>query len=89
MDFPYELSPNWHEHYEGKMPTREDLYVDEINSTINYLKLRKIRRMMDDNQKDLERPHTPDEQLMLIRTHQHLKKLEQELVAEIGTVILK
>ncbi len=38
MDCPYELSPNWKDHYEGKIATREDLYREEVLSTLNYLK---------------------------------------------------
>ena len=89
MDFNYEISPNWKEHFEGKIPTREDLYKEEVQSTLNYLKLRKIKRMIDTNQKDLEKPHTAEEQLMLLRTHQHLKTLEIELLHNLGTVIVK
>ncbi len=89
MDFPYELSQNWSEHFDGKMPTREDLYKEEVISTVNYLKLRKIKRLIEENQQDLAHDHTPEEQLMLIQTHQHLKILELELTKKLGTVILR
>jgi DNA primase len=89
MDFPYELSPNWSEHYDGKILTREDLYREEVASTLNYLKLRKIKRLIEMNQKDLEKNHTPEEQLVLIQTHQHLKMMETDLTRQLGTVILK
>ena len=84
-----ELSPNWKEFYEGKIHTREDLYKEEVFSTLNYLKLRKIKRMMDENQRDLEKYHTPEEQLNLLQTHQYLKKTEIELTKELGTVIFR
>jgi DNA primase len=89
MDFPYELSHNWKEHFEGKILTREDLYREETASVLTYLKLRKIKLLITENQKDLERPHTIDEQLMLIQTHQHLKQMERELLTNAGTVIIK
>jgi DNA primase len=89
LEFPYELSPNWSDHFEGKILTREDLYREEVISTVNYLKLRKIKRMIEENQKDLEKPHSPEEQLILIQTHQHLKQMERELLQVAGTVILK
>lgn len=89
MDFPYELSQNWKEHYDGKIPTREDLYREEVVSVMTYLKLRKIKQLISENQKDLELPHTTDEQLMLIQTHQHLKQMERELLNSMGTVIIK
>lgn len=89
MDFPYELSHNWKEHYDGKIFTREDLYREEVTSVLTYLKLRKIKLLISENQKDLERPHTTDEQLVLIQTHQHLKQMEKELLQNLGTVIIK
>jgi DNA primase len=89
LDFPYELSPNWKEHYEGKIFSRDDLYKEEVLSTLNYLKLRKIKRLMELNQKDLEKSKSPEEQLMFIQTHQHLKKMERELLDYTGTVIVK
>ena len=89
MDFAYELSPNWAEHFEGKIYTREDLYKEETLSTVNYLKLRKIKRLIEENQRDLERPHNAEEQLMLLQTHQHLKQMETALTKLIGTVILR
>ncbi|HYC29596.1 MAG TPA: DNA primase, partial [Chitinophagaceae bacterium] len=89
MDFPYELSHNWKEHYDGEIPTREDLYRQEVTSVLTYLKLRKIKLLISENQKDLEQPHTTDEQLVLIQTHQHLKQMERELLGSMGTVIIK
>ncbi len=89
MDFKYELSPNWNEHYDGKILTREDLYREETSSTINYLKLKKIRKLIEENQRDLEQPHSSEEQLLLLQTHQHLKQMETTLTQQLGTVILK
>ncbi len=89
MDEPYELSSNWKEFYEGKISTRDDLYREEVFSTINYLKLRKIKRMMEENQRDLEKYHTPEEQLNLLQVHQHLKNAEIELTQKLGTVIFR
>jgi len=89
MDFPYELSGNWKDHFEGKIFTREELYREEINSTVNYLKLRKIKRMIEDNQKDLENIESVTEQMVVIKTHQRLKQMEMELLKNIGTVILR
>lgn len=89
MDFKYELSPNWSEHFDGKILTREDLYKEETTSTINYLKLKKIRKLIEENQRDLERPHSSEEQMVLLQTHQHLKQMETTLTQQLGTVILK
>ncbi|HVW62689.1 MAG TPA: DNA primase [Puia sp.] len=89
MDFHDELSPNWKEHFEGKIATRDDLYKEDVISTIRYLKLRKIKRLMEENQQDLSRPHTEEEQMVLLQTHLHLKQLEKDLLQHLGTVIIK
>ena len=89
MDFPYEVSENWKTVYEGKIPTRDELYIEEVKSTLTYLKLRKIQRLMNMNQKDLERSGNPDEQYMYMQTHLHLKQMEKELLTKSGTVIVK
>ncbi len=89
MDFNYEISPNWKEHFEGHIATREELFAEEVFSTLNYLKLRKIKRLMDENQRDLERTTSAEDQLMLVQTHQHLKQMEIELTKQLGTVIFR
>ena len=89
MDFNYEVSPNWKEHYEGHIATRDELFKEEVFSTLNYLKLRKIKRLMDENQRDLEKTTQAEEQMMLVQTHQHLKQMEIELTRQLGTVIFR
>ena len=89
MEVNTDISPNWKEHYEGHIPTREDLFKEEVTSTLNYLKLRKIKRMIEENQHDMETAVQPEEQMIFLQTHQHLKQMEIELTREAGTVIYK
>ncbi|CAN5859683.1 DNA primase [soil metagenome] len=89
MDVNTDISPNWKEHYEGHIPTREDLFKEEVASTLNYLKLRKIKRMIEENMNDLEKAVKPEEQLIFLQIQQHLKQMEIELTRDLGTVIYK
>ncbi len=89
MDFAYELSPKWNEHFDGKLPTTDDIYRADVKSAVTYLKIRKIRRLMDENQQDMQRPHTSEELLVLLQTHVHLKQMEQDMIKSNGTVIFK
>lgn len=89
MDTKYELSHNWKEHYDGPLPTREELYKEEVLSTLHYLKLRKIKRLMQENLRDLEQSRSPEEQMTLLQTHLHLEQMKVELAKEYGTVIFK
>ena len=89
MDLHLEISPNWKEHYEGHIATPDELYKEDVLSTMRYLKLRKIKRLMEENQQDLGKPHTEDELLVLLQTHKHLKELERSLLQDLGTVIFR
>lgn len=65
----------------------EDRSLEEVQSAITYLKLRKIKRMILENQQDMEKPHTPDEFRILHQTHNHLKQMEIGLTQSMGTVV--
>lgn len=89
MESNSEISPRWNEIYEGKIQTREDLYREEVTSTLDYLKLRKIKKIIEENEKFLETETNPDEQMIALQTHQLLKQMEIELTQRLGTVIFK
>ncbi|MBI1342688.1 MAG: DNA primase [Terrimonas sp.] len=67
----------------------EDHTHEEVESVINYLKLKKVRKMLLQNQEDMEKPHSSTEYETLHRTHDHLKQLEVELTRKMGSVIIK
>lgn len=73
----------------GFLKMGEDRSNEGVESAVNYLKLRKVKRMLLENQLDLEKPHTEDEFGMLHQTHEHLKQMEIELSKKMGAVILK
>lgn len=86
--FPFELSPNWDEVMEGMNITNRDTSHQDVLMSVNYFKLRKIKRMFEENQRDME--HAPfEKQLELIEVHKHLKDIEREITKQIGTVIMK
>ncbi len=84
----HELSTRWNEKL-GK-PEREDVkdIINEIEIGLMYFKLRKVKKMISQNQMDLET--APEkEQIQLLQIHKHLKEVERALTQGIGTVILK
>jgi DNA primase len=85
----YEISPNWKEYYEGELLSRAQLYREEVESCMMYLKLKKVKRLILENQRDLETENDDDNLIMLLQTHKHLKQLEMDLMKKIGTVIYK
>jgi DNA primase len=89
IEFPYEISPGWLKNYEMPVPTREENYKAEIISTLSYLELKKIKKLIAFNQKELEETTSPERQILLIKTHVHLKDLETKITKEIGAVIMR
>ena len=73
----------------GFLKMGEDKSNEGVECAVNYLKLRKVKRMLLENQLDLEKPHTEEEFGMLHQTHEHLKQMEIELSKKMGAVILK
>jgi DNA primase len=76
MEFPHEVSSNWKDRFEMAVPDRDAVYKDDVESSVHYLQLRKIKRLIEENQKDLEQPHTSEELDVLLKTHQLLKQQE-------------
>lgn len=85
----FEISHHWKTSFDRHTPSRDDLYKEEVRSCLSYLKLRKIKRLISENQKDMERNTDPEAQINLIETHQHLKDLEMQLARQVGTVIMR
>jgi len=67
----------------------EDNTHEEVESVLNYLKLRKVKRMLLENQLDLEKTHTAQEFHMLHQTHEHLKNMEIGLTKKMGAVVIR
>lgn len=85
----YELSPNWDARMEGMKINNRDISRQDVAMSLNYFKLRKIKRMFDENQKDIEKAGTFEEQMNLIKIHKVLKDEEQKITRMLGTVIFK
>ena len=71
------------------LKAEEDRTHEQVESALNYLKLRKIKRMLNENHADLEKMHSKEEQEVLFRTHEHLKNMERAITEKLGTVILR
>lgn len=63
-----------------------DNTMEQVASAINYLKLRKIKRLLLQNHNDMQNAE-PANVMALMLTHQHLKSMEMELTKKLGTVV--
>ena len=89
MDTQTEINVRWREHLEGHILTRDDLFKEEVTSTLCYFKLRKIKKMIDENQKELEKSTDEADQFLYLKIHVALKTEEQHITKLLGTVIFK
>lgn len=89
MDLHYDLSPNWNQVYEGKITNPDDVYKEDVLSTMGYLKLRKIQRLIEENQNDMKNLKPGEDLKVLMQTHHHLKEMERNLTRDLGTVATK
>ncbi|HET9826296.1 MAG TPA: toprim domain-containing protein, partial [Chitinophagaceae bacterium] len=83
------VAPNNDDQLMRYLKMDEDRTHEEVDSALNYLKLRKIKRMLNENHADLEKTHSKQEQELLFKTHQHLKQMERVITEKLGTVILR
>jgi DNA primase len=84
----HELSLRWNEKLGIKKVVEEVSFQHEVEVSLLYYKLRKIKKMIRQNQDDMEKVHG-EEQIQLLHIHKHLKDAERELTKIIGTVIFK
>ncbi len=86
---PYEISHNWEDVFRITVPTKEDIYKQDVKSVLSYLMLKMVRQLIHQNQKDLNNTSDTEEQIKIIEVHQQLKMKEKEIAAELGIVIRK
>jgi DNA primase len=67
---------------------KDEFEMRYVFDAVLYLKIKKIKKLIYENQKDIELLHTDEEQQMLMQTHQHLKKMEMETLKKKQTVYL-
>jgi DNA primase len=94
FELPYEqfietLGKDQREKLLEYLRVEEDTIHEEVESALAYLKLRKIRRMLLENQLDMEKPHSTEEINTLANTHMLLKDMEVKLTRKNETVVVK
>lgn len=86
--FPFELSQNWDEVLEGMNIVNRDTSKQDVMMSVNYYKLRRIKKMIEENQRDIEHASIDDFK-QLLEVHKYLKEAEQSITNQLGTVIIK
>ncbi len=86
--FMHTISKDGKDRLSSFLLTQKDTTNEEVISAINYLKLRKIKKLLLQNQVDMQTADA-SEFNNLILTHQFLKQQEIEITKKLGTAILR
>ncbi len=84
----HELSQRWNEKLGIVRQVEEKNFMHDVEASLLYFKMRKVKKMIAQNQSDMEHAKE-DDQMLLLQIHKHLKEVERELTKIIGTVIIK
>ncbi len=88
--FPFELSENWFNKYQIIVPQKESLYIQEVENTILYFLLRKIKNISQDLLNELKTVTNDLQEEIIIQTSLlELKKNEIALLENIKTVLVR
>jgi DNA primase len=87
--FPFELSRRWDEKLENIKVNNVDTSIQDVILSLNYFKLHKIKKMFEENQRDIEQTASWPEMVKLLEIHKYLKATEREITEQLGTVIMK
>jgi DNA primase len=66
-----------------------DTSTQDVILSLNYFKLHKIKKMFEENQRDIEQTKNWPEMVKLLEIHKYLKATEREITEQLGTVIMK
>lgn len=84
-----DLSNKWKDQFEIDTVYGDNAYLSDTISTTNYLILRKIKKLIHENQEEAKKATEMDQILACLEMQKHLNSLERELTNGMGTVIFK
>jgi DNA primase len=84
-----EVSSNWLDKYGIDMIHGSDPYLTDIESSMTYFELKKIKWMQLEVQNNLAKAIDMNQQIQFLQQIVALKKTEKEILQRIGTVIIK
>jgi DNA primase len=84
----YKLSTGWADNFEKFVKTDDDNYKQQVVQNLNYLKLKHIEILMNENQGKLKNSETEEDIFLYQNIHTNLQALRRSITEILGTVIL-
>ncbi len=74
---------------EGANINNRDVSVEDVTLSMSYFKLHKLKKMLQQNQQDMQQATNAETLHRCLSIHKTLKDIEQEITKILGTVIIK
>ena len=87
--FPYELSENWAKEYHITTPSKEQIYLEDVEHTLIYFLLRKIKAAYAELLEELRILNDVKEEFILQKSLYELKKYEKVLLEHLRVVAIR
>jgi DNA primase len=84
-----DISPNWSEHYGIETLHGALNYLNEVDSTLTYFELKKLKLVQDELLKRVKEEKDTTRLMALLKKQLELKQHEAEIMKKVGTVIIK
>jgi hypothetical protein len=81
-----EVSTHWKDKYQIHVPHEEELLINAAFTNVLRLKIRVIRKLIEENKVKLKEQTEPDQQEYYLKIHQELKKSEMEIAKPLGNI---
>ncbi|UKJ08191.1 DNA primase [Solitalea lacus] len=86
---PHSLSENWEKMHEIPVPDEKSKLKQAVLSAVFHIKMRKVMRLIKENQEKMKTATTDDEIIALQTLHMQLTQVKKDISQELGAVILK
>jgi len=81
-----EVSLHWKDKYQIHVPHEEELLINAAFTNVLRLKIRVIRKLIEENKEKLKEETNPDRQEYYLKIHQELKKSEMDIAKPLGNI---
>lgn len=89
LHFPYELSENWAKEFHIITPSKEQIYLEDVEHTLIYFLLRKIKAAYAELLEELRILNDVKEEFILQKSLYELKKYEKILLEHLRVVAIR
>lgn len=86
---PYSASKHWKERLGHDLEALNARFKPQVETTLLHLKVKKLLRLIRENQEELKQASDAEEEQELLEIHMQLNQLKQEAAKKLGMVIVK